>query len=83
MQKPTLILADEFVSQLDAITATEILDSMRVIARDQGVALLVTTHETDVVEDYADRVVVMRSGKIAHEVPGGALSQGDMLDLLR
>ncbi|MEO6197513.1 MAG: ATP-binding cassette domain-containing protein [Dehalococcoidia bacterium] len=83
MQKPTLILADEFVSQLDPITSAEILDSMRAIARDQGVALLVTTHETGVVEDYADRVVVMRAGKIAHEVPGGALSQGDMLDLLR
>jgi phosphonate transport system ATP-binding protein len=83
MQHPALILADEFVSQLDPITATEILESMRRIAHDNGVALLVTTHETDVVEGYADRVLVMRKGKLAYDAPGGALSQGDMLELLR
>jgi phosphonate transport system ATP-binding protein len=83
MQHPALILADEFVSQLDPITATEILDSMRTIAHDNGVALLVSTHETDVVEDYADRVIVMRDGRIAHDAVGGELSQGEMLELLR
>jgi ABC-type glutathione transport system ATPase component len=56
---------------------------MRRIAHDNGVALLVTTHETDVVEGYADRVLVMRKGKLAYDAPGGALSQGDMLELLR
>jgi phosphonate transport system ATP-binding protein len=83
MQHPALILADEFVSQLDPITATEILDSMRTIAHDNGVALLVTTHETDVVEDYADRVIVMRHGRITHDAMRGELSQGAMLELLR
>lgn len=83
MQQPALILADEFVSQLDAVTATEILDLMRGIAREKGVALLVTTHETDVVEDYADRVIVMREGKVTHDAPGGHLSQAEMVELLR
>ncbi len=83
MQRPALVLADEFVSQLDSLTATEILDLMRDIAHNRGVALLVTTHETDMVEAYADRVVIMREGRIAHDVRGGMFSQAEMVDLLR
>ena len=83
MQHPALILADEFVSQLDPITAEDILGMMRDITRTQGVSLLVTTHETDIVEQYADRVIVMAGGRIVHDAPGGVLSQGDMLNLLR
>jgi phosphonate transport system ATP-binding protein len=83
MQHPALILADEFVSQLDPITAEEILRMMREIAHGRGVSLLITTHETDVVEEYADRVVVMAGGRILHDTPGGRLSQAEMLELLR
>lgn len=83
MQHPALILADEFVSQLDPITADEILGQMQEITRSQGVSLLVTTHETDVVEQYADRIVVMSGGRILHDSPGGSLSQAEMLALLR
>lgn len=83
MQHPALILADEFVSQLDTVTATNILDLMRGIALDNGVALLVTTHETDVVEEYADRVVIMQGGRVAHDSPGGTLTQAEMVELLR
>jgi len=82
MQKPALILADEFVSQLDPVTAEEILDWTRRMAT-AGVGLLVTTHETDVVEAYADRIVVMRNGEVTHDAPGGSLDQREMLRLLR
>jgi phosphonate transport system ATP-binding protein len=73
MQQPRLILADEFISQLDPATAAEIMQAMRRIA-DSGVALLVTTHDFDIVGRFADRVVVLREGKKvldcpAHEVP--------------
>jgi phosphonate transport system ATP-binding protein len=83
MQRPALILADEFVSQIDPITGGEILEMMQHIARDSGVGLLVTTHETDVVEAYADRIVVMRSGRVVHESAGGALSRAEMLAALK
>jgi phosphonate transport system ATP-binding protein len=83
MQRPALILADEFVSQLDALTATEILDLIRAVARENNVAVLVTTHETDVVEAYADRVVILREGRVVRDAPGGSLSQTEMLELMR
>jgi phosphonate transport system ATP-binding protein len=83
MQRPALILADEFVSQLDALTATEILDLIRAVARENNVAVLVTTHETDVVAAYADRVVILREGRVVRDAPGGSLSQTEMLELMR
>lgn len=83
MQHPALILADEFVSQLDPITAEGILNIMAEIVSDSRVGLLVTTHETDVVEQYADRVIIMAEGRIVHDTPGGHLKQHEMIDLLR
>lgn len=83
MQRPALILADEFVSQLDPITAEEILGMMREIVGVRSVSLLVTTHETDVVEEYADRVVIMADGRVVYDQPGGRLSGIEMLELLR
>lgn len=82
MQHPRLILADEFVSQLDHVTAEEILDSMHEIAQ-TGVGLLVTTHEIDVVMNHADRVLIMQGGRIIHDEPPSLLSADGLLDLLR
>ena len=65
MQKPELVLADEYVSQLDPITADEILHLTRKLAS-QGIGFVITTHELDVVENYADEFKIVDSGKIAH-----------------
>jgi phosphonate transport system ATP-binding protein len=62
MQHPRVLLADEFVSQLDPVTSTAILETIRDIAR-SGVSVVVTTHQLDLVSRYADRVVVLRDGE--------------------
>lgn len=62
MQRPGLILADEFVSQLDPVTSAEIMEIMRETAR-RGVALVMTTHHLEIVSRYADRVVLLRDGE--------------------
>ncbi len=82
MQRPALILADEFVSQLDHITAQQILTMMRRVTR-EGVGLLVTTHEIDVVMEHADEVLVMRDGKITHRSGGEGLTKERLLEHLR
>jgi phosphonate transport system ATP-binding protein len=82
MLEPVLILADEFVSQLDPVTTEEILDMMREIT-ERGVGMLVTTHETDAVDRYADNIVVMRNGEVSHEAKAGELSEAAMVALLR
>ena len=82
MQHPQLILADEFVSQLDHVTAEEILESMHGIVG-TGVGMLVTTHEIDVVLNHADRVLIMQGGRIVHDQPPALLSPEALIELLR
>lgn len=71
MQRPRLILADEFVSQLDPVTTLEIMDIFKEISS-KGVTLLVTTHELDIVFRYGDRIMVLRDGE---KVLDGAAAQ--------
>ena len=66
MQNPDLILADEFVSQLDPVTTTDILEMMRKLTV-RGISFLVTTHDIDLVVRYSDRVLVMREGTIVYD----------------
>lgn len=63
MQEASVILADEFVSQLDPATTGEIMEVMRGVAA-TGVTLIMTTHELDLVSRFADRVVVLRAGMV-------------------
>jgi phosphonate transport system ATP-binding protein len=68
MQRPRLVLADEFISQLDPVNSREIMNIMRDIAS-RGVSLVMTTHELDIVARYADRVVVLRDGQKVLDCP--------------
>lgn len=73
MQRPKLILADEFVSQLDAVTARSIMEIVSRISK-SGVAVLMATHDIDLVHFYAHRVLVLREGSKAAEVEPSAVS---------
>ncbi len=60
---PSLLLADEPTGNLDSRTSHEIMDMLRSLNRDQGVTIVVVTHESDIAA-YADRIVTMRDGRI-------------------
>jgi phosphonate transport system ATP-binding protein len=71
MQGPRVLLADEFISDLDPLTSAEIMALVRDAAV-AGVAVVMTTHEMDVVREHADHVVVLRHGETSldrHGVP--------------
>jgi len=61
---PKLILADEPTTALDVTIQAQILELMRDLTRQFGVALLIITHNLGVVARYAERVYVMYAGKI-------------------
>jgi ABC-type phosphate/phosphonate transport system ATPase subunit len=82
MQRPALILADEFVSQLDYHTGEEILVMMRGVA-DSGVGLVMTTHEVNVAMKHADEVLVMRGGELVHRSRTESLSERLLLEILK
>src|SRR5947209_4624065 len=70
--EPKLLNADEPTTALDVTTQKQILTLIRDLQRDHGTAVLFITHDMGVVAEIADRVAVMRQGRI---VETGALDQ--------
>ena len=62
--EPKLIIADEPTTALDVTIQAQILELMKNLTRQFGVALIVITHNLGVVARYADRVNVMYAGKV-------------------
>ena len=69
MQQPRVVLADEFISDLDPLTSAEIMAIVRDIVA-SGVAVVMTTHEMDVVRGHADHVIVLRDGEKVLDTTG-------------
>ena len=60
---PALILADEPTGNLDSRTSVEVMEIFQRLNREQGITLVLVTHEPDIAE-YAQRVVVFKDGRI-------------------
>lgn len=69
MQQPRVVLADEFISDLDPLTSAEIMAIVRDVVA-SGVAVVMTTHEMDVVRGHADHVIVLRDGEKVLDTQG-------------
>jgi ABC-type multidrug transport system ATPase subunit len=69
-RRPELWLLDEPHAGLDA-AARELLSEVVGEAARAGAAVVLTSHEPDLTEPMADRVVVMAGGQVAAERPGG------------
>ena len=67
VQDPSLIIADEPFSSLDASSSAELLKLVTDINREQHTAFLLITHNIHIVRQIAPRVIVMSDGKICEE----------------
>ena len=65
--KPSLLIADEPTTALDVTVQAEVLELLRELQEEYGMALLVVTHNFGVVADICDRVIVMRGGEIVEQ----------------
>ena len=67
--RPPLVIADEPTTALDVTIQAQILDLLRQLQERYGLALLLITHDFGVVAEMADRVAVMRAGRILEDGP--------------
>lgn len=70
---PAILLADEATSALDPQTTHEVLDLLKRVNREQGVTIVVITHEMDVIQTIATKVAVMENGRV--------IEHGDVFDV--
>lgn len=67
IHNPSLILADEPTGNLDSKTGEEVMALLQTLNREQGITLIVVTHDEEVAS-YADRIVKLRDGQIVEEI---------------
>jgi peptide/nickel transport system ATP-binding protein len=65
--QPRLLIADEPTTALDVTTQARILAQIRELQRSRGMGVLFITHDIGVVEEIADRIVVMKAGRIVEQ----------------
>jgi peptide/nickel transport system ATP-binding protein len=62
--RPKLLIADEPTTALDVTTQAQILDLLKGLVREEGMALMLITHDLAVVSGLADHVAVMQAGRV-------------------
>nr|WP_255720760.1 ABC transporter ATP-binding protein [Acuticoccus kalidii] len=71
--RPKVLLADEPTTALDVTIQAQILDLLKALQVETGMALVFVTHDLGVVAEIADRVAVMYAGRIVETGPADAL----------
>jgi peptide/nickel transport system ATP-binding protein/oligopeptide transport system ATP-binding protein len=71
--EPDLIIADEPTTALDVTVQAQILDLLRALQRESGMAIVLITHDLGVVAEMADEIAVMYAGKVVERAPTPAI----------
>jgi peptide/nickel transport system ATP-binding protein len=81
--RPEVLIADEPTTALDVTVQREVLELLRDLQRELGMGLLLITHDMGVVAEMADRVAVMRNGRLVEEAAVGPLFATPKADYTR
>ncbi|MCV7228561.1 ABC transporter ATP-binding protein [Mycolicibacterium komossense] len=73
---PDLVIADEPTTALDVMTQAQILDLIRRLADELGLAMLIISHDLTVLSELCDRTAVMYAGRVVESGPAAAMFTG-------
>jgi phosphonate transport system ATP-binding protein len=76
-QQSRFVLADEPVASLDPVSAKSILSTLREIARERMIAVLVSLHQLDFALQFADRVIGLRAGRVIADRSADLFGEAD------
>lgn len=68
LQQPDLLVADEFLAELDAVNASQMIRLIRDLREQTGLTMLFVDHDLDMACELADRVVVLSEGRKSAEL---------------
>jgi putative ABC transport system ATP-binding protein len=68
VNQPSIILADEPTGNLDSQTSNEIIGIMQTLNEQQGITIMLVTHESDIAQ-YAKRVILFKDGLVIEDRP--------------
>jgi len=83
VQKPELILADEPVSSLDPVRTEEVMDLLAQVVAGRSRTLLVSLHDFSLARRRFDRIVGIRDGRVAFDLPAAEVTDEVGDDLYR
>ena len=67
MRHPAILLADEPVASLDPVTGRQILELLRDIQRDQGLTILMNSHNLELSREFSGRLIGLRQGLVVFD----------------
>ena len=67
--RPALLIADEPTTALDVTVQAQLLELIKALQREIGMAMLFITHNLGVAAEIADRIAVMYAGRVVEEAP--------------
>jgi oligopeptide/dipeptide ABC transporter ATP-binding protein len=70
---PRLLIADEPTTALDVTIQAQLIDLLRDLRRETGMAVILITHNMGLIAEFADRVLVMYAGRLAEKGPVEAI----------
>jgi putative ABC transport system ATP-binding protein len=73
INRPKMLLADEPTGNLDSRTGTEIMEFIREFNQSLGMTVIMVTHERQLAERYAQRMIFLEDGKLIQEVSTSSL----------
>jgi phosphonate transport system ATP-binding protein len=81
MQQPQLILADEPVASLDPALRHSVMRHIEALNREEGMTVLCSLHDIDLVERYATRLVALRDGRLVWEGTPAEFDRSTFLEI--